>query len=168
MSRQQVVSPLFNIPKAAEIKNLITENLMYDWVLRIEHSDNVDLYQTQWKQWGQTRYAVKNSDGLMQDIYACRARFSKNSIRLSAEKICPQTKITFFVYRPQDDMEQDAYHPSDIERVMTTSELAVTQNQQWPQKIYALMESGKAKVWRNIAIFCMLITSLILIEELAL
>ena len=102
-------SPL-NLPSVAKVKELVENSLTHDWILRIEHigPDGGETVRTQWRQWGDSLYAVRDASSGIDSIVACRSSNPKHAIRLNAEKVNPRTQMYYPVYRPEQQGEEEA------------------------------------------------------------
>ena len=96
----QAVQPLTQLPIAgrlAEVKQLVSKYLCGDCVVRIEHTPRVVDRHVRWQQWGQTFFAIKDADPVIDAIVAARARYPTHTIRLCAERLQPQSRLVFWV-----------------------------------------------------------------------
>lgn len=167
MSEAQRVTPLFKLPRAEEVEGIIDKNLMRDWVIRIEHTDSIVLYNTYWQQWGETRYAIKSTTNLMGDIYDCRARFPEHSIRLSAERVCPQTRLFFSVYQSEHEVKEVDLPLEEAKSLIVERKKVMPNENNSPDLLYSFMGKIRAKVLQIVAIAGVLIMSFLILEEIA-
>lgn len=96
------VTNLYHLPCLTEIEKVIDENLTHNWILRIQHANEIKPYATDWNQWGETKFALKNSASVIHDIILCHARHTDHSIRLCAEKTQPRIQFIYPVFKPVD------------------------------------------------------------------
>ena len=83
----------------SELERHIENTLLDYWVLRIEHSEDVNPVLTQWQQWENALYYVKEATPVIRGIQACLARYPTHNVRLFAEKASPRTRFIYPVYR---------------------------------------------------------------------
>jgi len=84
-----------------ELERLIENTLSNNWILRVEHTQDVNPVCTQWQQWGKAQYCVKEATPVIRYIQACRAEYPTHSVRLYAEKTSPRTRFIYPVYCPE-------------------------------------------------------------------
>jgi ribulose bisphosphate carboxylase small subunit len=149
-----------NLPAIPEIARLIEDNLAYDWILRVEHSasDVIKPMHRQWKQWGDSLFAITDPSPVIDSIVACRASHPDHNIRLHAEKVRPSSRLYYWVYTP----EQHAQDTPMIEH--DSVDTPARANQLLP----SLRNTGmavRARVWRVVTIIGVLLASLLMLEE---
>jgi len=88
------------LPYFSELERHIENTLSDHWILYVEHTGEVNPLRTQWQQWGNALYCVKQASPVIESIQACRARYPTHNIRLYAEKMSPRTRFIYPVYRP--------------------------------------------------------------------
>ena len=89
------------LPYFSELERHIENTLSDHWILYVEHAGEVNPLLTQWQQWGNALYCVKQASPVIDSIQACRARYPTHNVRLYAEKISPRTRFIYPVYRPE-------------------------------------------------------------------
>ncbi|WP_455375774.1 ribulose bisphosphate carboxylase small subunit [Kaarinaea lacus] len=115
------VPPLHN---RKNIENFIDQSLLGDWVIRVEYSGKNPQGKIDWVQWGSTMFAIKSSCDVMREIDACHANYPAKEIRIYAEKVRPEMRMVYSVYRPTE------FGLNDKVSVSIISEAA---NQEWPR-----------------------------------
>ena len=95
-------APVVKLQYLDEVKRHIENTLSDHWILRIEHSENVNPVRTQWQQWGDALYCVRQASPVIDSIRACRERYPTHSVRLFAEKTSPRTRFILPVYRAEE------------------------------------------------------------------
>ena len=83
-----------------EVERLIKNTLLGQWILRVEHTKDVNPVSIQWQQWENALYCVKEANPVIRSIQACRAKFPTHSVRLYAEMPSLRTRFIYPVYRP--------------------------------------------------------------------
>ena len=83
-----------------EVERLIKNTLLGQWILRVEHTKDVNPVSIQWQQWENALYCVKEANPVIRSIQACRAKFPTHSVRLYAEMPRLRTRFIYPVYRP--------------------------------------------------------------------
>ncbi|MEW5755744.1 MAG: ribulose bisphosphate carboxylase small subunit [Pseudomonadota bacterium] len=132
-----------------EVEQLIGQNLCGDWILRIEHAAcDADPY-LRWQPWGDPFFAVNSSAPVIAAIRSCRVKLPKDSIRLCAEKLRPQTRLIYWVHTPDDDV------PGAANRVLSQTHDAI-----------AVKNSNKRAAWRYAAAIGVVASSILLFEEM--
>ena len=135
------VPPLQN---RKNIENFIDQSLLGDWIIRVEYSGNNPQGQADWVQWGSTMFAISSPDEVMEAIDACHANFPQQEIRIYAEKVRPEMRMVYSVYRSTEYVLNDAPSVS----VNVASEAA---NQEWPQSADERVPARANNAWRFIA-----------------
>jgi ribulose bisphosphate carboxylase small subunit len=93
-------------PDTAHIKKIIENSLLFDWIIRIEYADN-ETEAAGWEQWCNTLFAVRSADSIIAAIKSCYTNKAGCAIRINAEKVRPQTRMLFTVYKPQRQTEDN-------------------------------------------------------------
>jgi len=87
-------------PDTGKLRKLIESSMQFDWVIRVEyasgHSEAVC-----WQQWDKTFFAVRTPDAVLLAVTDCYKNNPASSIRISAEKVRPQTHFLYTVYQPR-------------------------------------------------------------------
>ena len=86
-------------PDTVRLRKLIEDSLLSDWVIRIEYGNGS--YDSDWLQWGDTIFAIRSAEPVLDAIVDCYNRNSNCPIRLHAEKVRPQTRMLYTVSKPQ-------------------------------------------------------------------
>jgi ribulose bisphosphate carboxylase small subunit len=151
-------APVVTLQNLDELERHIENTLSDRWIIRIEHSGNVNPVRTQWQQWGKALYCVRDARPVIESIQACVERYPMHSVRLFAEKTSPRTQFVYPVYRPEEGTgsaqvlpgkwESKASSPGDRLNSVDTGAIA-----------------ARNRVWRRITVTGMLLGSLLLFEE---
>lgn len=115
------VPPLQN---RKNIENFVDQSLLGDWVIRVEYSGKNPQGEIDWVQWGPTMFAIKSSCDVMKEIDACHANYPAKEIRIYAEKVLPEMRMAYSVYRPVE---------LGINDKVSESIAAEAANQEWPR-----------------------------------
>ena len=83
--------------RLAEVRQLVSEHLRGDWVVRIEHTPRVMDYRQGWQRWGKALLPTGDAAPVIDAIRGCRATHPAHKIRLYAEKLRPQARLVFWV-----------------------------------------------------------------------
>jgi len=153
-------APVVKLRYLNELERYIENTLSDRWILRIEHSEDVNPVRTQWQQWGKALYCDKQAGPVIDSIRACRERHPTHSVRLFAEKFSPRTRFIYPVYRPQERPGSAQVLPG-----------------KWMSKASCLGARLKSRdaaaiaarnrVWRHITVMGMLLLgSLLVLEEI--
>ena len=132
------VPPLHN---RKNIENFIDQSLLGDWVIRVEYSGNNSQKQTGWIQWGSPIFAIRSPDEVMEAIDACHANFPSQEIRIYAEKVRPEVRMVYSVYRSTEPGLNDETSVS----VNVASEAA---NQEWRPTADESVSAKGNSTWR--------------------
>lgn len=87
-------------PDTAYIKRIIETSLLADWAIRVEYECH-DTDGTDWRIWGKTCFAITSAKPILELLHACYTKHPRSTIRISAEKFRPQSRMLFTVYNPQ-------------------------------------------------------------------
>ena len=150
---------LLNLPSIAQVKELVENSLTHDWILRIEHigPDGGETVRTQWRQWGDSLYAVTDASSVIDSIVACRTGFPKHAIRLNAEKVNPRTQMYYPVYRPEQHGEEA--------RVLHQLGAVPSMVNDWVSSLGNGARAMRGAVWKIVTVVGMLLVSLLMLEE---
>lgn len=85
-----------------EIRRMIGDSLLDDWIIRIEYATCGGRSGHCWQQWGEALFALRSPTPAMNAIQACRAAHPRRSVRLNARKVRPETRLVIWVYRGDD------------------------------------------------------------------
>jgi ribulose bisphosphate carboxylase small subunit len=118
-------------PDTAQIRKLVENSLLFDWVIRIEYT-NRTTGSIPWEQWGKPCFALRSADSVIASIKSCYTNNPGYAIRLTAEKVQPRTRMIYSVYNPQtltaaeqsiqgirikwQTIPQDEHHAADVVR----------------------------------------------------
>ena len=133
------VPPLNN---RKNVENFIDQSLLGDWIIRVEYSGNNAQGQPDWLQWGATLFAINSSNDVMQAIDSCYAYFPERDIRIYAEKVRPETRMVYSVYRADE---------SGLNSRAPVSVASQAANQEWLQPVKESVPASTNNTWRFIA-----------------
>ena len=150
---------LLNLPSVAEVKKLVENSLMHDWILRIEHVGPIPgkTVCAQWQQWGDSMFAVTDASSVVDGIVACRASYPGHSIRLNAEKVNPRTQMYYPVFRPEQ--------PGNEARLLPHAGVLSSRVNEWFSSLGDRARSARGAAWKVITVVGMLLASLLMLEE---
>ena len=150
---------ILNLPSVAQVKVLVENSLTHDWILRIEHTgpDGGETVRTQWRQWGDSLYAVRDASSVIDSIVACRSSNPKHAIRLNAEKVNPRTQMFYPVYRPQQHGEEA--------RVLQQVGAVPSLVNDWVSSLGNGARAMRGLAWKVATVVGMLLVSLLMLEE---
>lgn len=140
-----------------EIRQLVSTSLWGDWIIRIEHATADPRPNARWQQWGDALFAVRDTTPVIEAIQACRAAYRTRAIRLTAEKLRPQTRLVYCIQRAGDDqplVEQPV--PGDA-----PLPAAVAEPEQRPR---AQARAAGGALWRYAAVAGTLLGSVLVVE----
>lgn len=100
-------------PDTAQIRKLVENSLLFDWVIRIEYTNN-ESDCTTWEQWRDTFFALRSADSVLSLIKHCYTNNPGCVIRINAEKVRPQTRMLFTVYKPYRSTDDALLNAVDI------------------------------------------------------
>lgn len=87
-------------PDTGYIKKIIEASLLGDWAIRIEYEcGEFDI--TDWREWGKTCFAITSAKPVIDALLDCYNKHPNSTIRINAEKFCPQTRLIYTAYNPQ-------------------------------------------------------------------
>jgi ribulose bisphosphate carboxylase small subunit len=151
-------APVVNLHYLDELGWHIENTLSDHWILRIEHSEDVNPVRTEWQQWGNALYCVRQASPVIDSIRACRETYPTHSVRLLAEKTSPRTRFIYPVYRPEESTGTAQVLPGKWTSKASRSGARLK-----------FLESGaiaaRNRVWRQITVMGMLLGSLLVFEE---
>lgn len=146
------VPPLHN---RKNIEDFIGQSLLGDWIIRVEYAKNNSQGQLSWFQWGSTMFAIKSPADVMEAIDDCHANYPEQEIRIHAEKVRPEMRMVYSVYRASE---------SSLNHQATVNVPSQAANQEW---IPSADESVLAKAnsaWRYLAAVGTLAGTLLVLE----
>jgi len=151
-------APVVKLPCRSEVERTIESLLSEQWILRMEHVDDVNPVCTQWQQWGKTLYGVNDTGVAIHSIRACRARYPGHCIRLHAEKMHPPTRFIYRVQAPTGSTGLTAgleHQPAP----------AATRVNGWWHSAARTALAARARLWRIVTVMGMVLASLVVFEE---
>lgn len=155
MQKALCLEPANDVPVIDNIKQLVETTLLYDWVVRIEYSTDYTTNSAQWQQWGETKFAVRDSTTVLDAIKTCRYSNPGRGIRLFAEKMHPQTRLLFWIYPvvepPAQASKQVNVITGDIRKYLAP--------------LNDGLSAARQRIWKITAIAGMLMASLLVLEE---
>ena len=142
-----------------DLERLIENTLSHNWILRVEHTQDVNPVCTQWRQWEKAQYCVKEAGPVIRSIQACREEYPTHSVRLYAEKTSPRTRFIYPVYRSEGDTGSAQVLPGKW--TAQASRLGV-----WLKPLETGAIAARSRFWRIITVTGMLLGSFLAFEEL--
>lgn len=97
------------MPGLERVRHFLTSSLDRRWFVQIEHADEVLQHGPQWQSWNTCHVTPKDPQDLINDILACHHRYPQHSIRLSAQRSQPETRMVYWV-------DLDDGNPDEAER----------------------------------------------------
>jgi len=141
----------------SELERNIENTLSDNWILRIEHSEDVNPVRTQWQQWENALYCVKEATPVIRGIQACRARYPTHNVRLYAEKTSPRTRFIYPVYRADEGTGSSQVLPGKW--IAQSSRFNA-----WSKPLRAGAIAARTRIWRIITVTGMLLGSFLVFE----
>ena len=142
----------------SELERHIENTLSDNWILRIEHSEDVNPVLTKWQQWENAFYCVKDATPVLRGIQACQARYPTHNVRLYAEKTSPRTRFIYPVYRTQGDTGCAQVLPGKW--IPQASRYGA-----WLKPLETGAIAARTRLWRIFTVTAMLFGSLLVFEE---
>ena len=142
-----------------ELERHIENTLSDHWILRVEHTEDVNPVHTQWQQWGNALYCLKEARPLIHSIQACRVKHPTHSIRLYAEKTSPRIRLIYPVYRPEGNTGSAQNLPG--KRIAQASRRFGN----WLEPLRTGAIAARTRIWRIVTVTGMLLGSLLVFEE---
>lgn len=150
--------PLLSKHRLDEVEHFVKDNLSHNWIIRVEHAEDVNSMNTQWQQWGKPVFTGKDSSTPLNDISACLASYPSHTIRLHAEKYNPQIQFVYWVYRPDYDAALLAQPAQPATPVISGTTW-------WTSSLGDIAKAARSKLWRIVTVVGMVLASLLLLEE---
>ena len=141
-----------------ELEGLIENTLSNNWILRVEHTQDVNTVCTQWQKWGKANYCVKEASPVISCIQACRSEYPTHSIRLYAEQTSPRTRFIYPVYRAEGNTGSAQVLPGKWTAQASRSGT-------WLKPLQAGGIAARTRIWRIMLVTGMLLGSLLAFEE---
>ena len=142
----------------SELERHIENTLSDNWILRIEHSEDVNPVLTQWQQWENAFYCVKEATPVIRGIQACRARYPAHNVRLYAEKTSPRTRFIYPVY--------DTDRGTGSEQVLPGKSISqASRFGAWLKPLETGAIAARTRLWHIFTVTAMLLGSLLVFEE---
>ena len=151
-------APVEKVHFLDELERHIENTLSDNWILRVEHTQDVNPVCTQWQQWGKAQYCVKQARPVVRSIQACRATYPTHSVRLYAEKTSPRTRFIYPVYRSEGNTGSAQVLPGKW--TAQASRFGT-----WLKPLQAGAIAARTRIWRIIIVTGMLLGSLLVFEE---
>lgn len=146
------------LPYFSELERHIENTLSDHWILYVEHAGEVNPLRTQWQQWGNAHYCVKQASPVIDSIQACRARYPTHNVRLYAEKVNPRTRFIYPVYHADGGTGSAQVLPGKW----------IPKASRFGARLKSL-ETGaiaaRTRLWRVISVTALLFGSLMVFEE---
>ena len=149
---------VLKLPYLGELESHIENTLSDHWILRVEHTDDVNPVHIQWQQWGDSLYCVPDANPVIRSIQACRAKYPTHSVRLYAEKATPRTRFIYPVYRPQASTGSAQILPGKWAQ-------QVSRFRAWLKPLDTCAIAARSRFWRIITVTGMLLGSFLAFEE---
>ena len=151
-------APVVKLHYLDELERHIENTLSDHWILRVEHTEDVNPVRIQWQQWGNALYCIKEAKPLMHSIQACRVKHPTHSVRLHAEKTSPRTRFIYPVYRPGGNNGSAQILPGKW--IAKASRFGA-----WLKPLQAGTIAARTRIWRVITVIGMLLGSFLVFEE---
>ena len=151
----QHVTPLLPLERLNEIEELVHRSLCMDWIVRVEYTDEATPRFTRWQQWGKALFALEEAGPVLEAIHGCRASHPNRAIRLTAEKVKPETRFVYPVYQP----------PEQPILAVQSQRALLTATQGAANGLQTLGKRTRRFVWRLAALAGMVLASLLLVEQ---
>jgi len=100
-------------PDTAYLRKIIESSLLADWAISIEYQSN-EAGITGWQRWDKAFFAIRSARPVLEALQACYTKHARSTIRISAEKFRPHTRMIYTVYNPR-------YLPAETEAEAHTS-----------------------------------------------
>lgn len=78
-------------------RRLVSDGMLGDWVVRIEHTDRSARGDSLWRQWEAPLFALRDAEPVIGAINRCRARHPGQAVRLNACRLNPETRLVYWV-----------------------------------------------------------------------
>ena len=91
------------LPALEGVRELVTESLWGDWIIRIEHTDGKPRAGDGWAQWGEAFFAVNDPESVIDAIISCCIEYPDEAVRLCAWKLRPETRLVFWIRRARQE-----------------------------------------------------------------
>ena len=138
----EICNPVPALQNRNKMENFIDQSLLGDWIIRVEYSGNNSQGQRGWIQWGSTMFAIRSPDEVMEAIDACHTNYPEQEIRIYAEKVRPQVRIVYSVYRASEP---------GLKHLATVNGPSDAANQEWLQSGGQAVPVRTKSAWRFIA-----------------
>lgn len=90
----------------SNVAQIVDEQLINGWVIRIEYTDEIEYLTTSWKQWGKPHFKSIDSSDVIDNIFSCHVNNPLSAIRLHAEKFKPRSNLFYSVCQLCDFSKQ--------------------------------------------------------------
>jgi ribulose bisphosphate carboxylase small subunit len=81
----------------SDIERIIEDQLVDNWVVRIEYTKKIEYMVTSWQQWGETFFNITDASGVIKNIISCHKNNPQCAMRLHAEKYSPRSYLYFWL-----------------------------------------------------------------------
>lgn len=150
--------PLLSKPRLDEIERVLADNLSDNWIIRIEHADDVNSRYTRWQQWSKPVFAFKDSVMVLNAIRTCLANHPSHTVRLHAEKHNPRVQFIYWVHRPDYDAaliaKPEQHAPPDM-----------SGDSSWMPSLDDTVKMTRNRLWRIVTVTSMVLASMIVLED---
>ncbi|MFO7602720.1 MAG: ribulose bisphosphate carboxylase small subunit [Gammaproteobacteria bacterium] len=99
-------APVILLAALNKVQQLVSQHLCGDWVIRVEYAEQTPGASNNWRQWGKAMFALHNAEPVINGILTCQEHYPAQAIRLSAEKMRPQTRMIYWVHPPRLESSQ--------------------------------------------------------------
>jgi len=160
MQLAQNLPSLMPLPNLDDVRHLIQSSLQGNWIVRVEHSDQILPRINTWQQWHKPLFALRDPEPVIEQIIACYAGHPHHSIRISAECTRPETRLVYSVYSPEiHSAEVISLAKGNLSVVKETSAIHV-----W-KRLGDNFAGLRQKAWRYLAVVSTVLASLLLLQE---
>jgi ribulose bisphosphate carboxylase small subunit len=97
-------------PDTAKLRTLIESSLLHDWIIDIQYQ-TVKSESSCWQQWKDTFFAIRSAEAVLAALTECYTKNPYSVIRISAEKVRPQSRMQYTVCNPQFLFVDDDFRP---------------------------------------------------------
>ena len=83
--------------KITQIKELVEDSFMHDWVIRVQYALNSTPESVNWETWDESFFAIKDSTPLLEKIIECCSNNPDCSMRLICEHFNPDCRFVYSI-----------------------------------------------------------------------
>ncbi len=98
----------------SDVTYFVEKQILYDWAISIEYTDNIEYLNTRWNRWGDIFYKITNSSDVIDNIFSCHINNPVSAIRLHAEKFSPVTRFDWLIGRADHNEKNSGAKLSSI------------------------------------------------------